>query len=79
MNAPLVCYSDTKDVKISKNLFNHKIIQFYPINHFGHKRCRHRQRSPPPKCIYFSEIFTLSQIKITKNNPSKDFKSVKRP
>ena len=35
--------------------------------------------SPPPISKYFSEIFSPSQIKLTKNNPNKDFKSVKRP
>ena len=28
---------------------------------------------------YFSETFSLSHIKLTYNNPNKDFKSVKRP
>ena len=33
--------------------------------------------SPGSKC--FSEIFLQSQIKLTINNPNKDFESVERP
>ena len=35
--------------------------------------------STPPISKYFSEIFLSSHIKLTYNNPNKDFKSVKRP
>ena len=34
---------------------------------------------PPPISKYFIEIFSQSHIKLTNNNPNKDFKSVKRP
>ena len=54
------------------------------INQSGHKRCRRRldmggQTSLPQICMYFSEIFSPSHIKLINNNLSKDFKSVKRP
>ena len=35
--------------------------------------------STPPGSNYFSEFFSPSHIKLTNNNPHKDFKSVKRP
>ena len=40
------------------------------------------KRPPPPSppgSKYFSEIFSPSHIKLTYNNPNKDFKSVERP
>ena len=50
------------------------------INQSGHKRCRRRldmggQTSLPQICMYFSEIFSPSHIKLINNNLSKDFKS----
>ena len=51
------------------------------INQFEHKR-RHSldmgNKRPPPISKYFSEIFSPSVIKLTYNNPNKDFKSVLR-
>ena len=35
-------------------------------------------KRPPPGSKYFSEIFSLSHIKLTNNNPNKDFKSVEK-
>ena len=35
--------------------------------------------APPPIRKYFSEIFSPSHIKLTNDNPNKDFKSVERP
>ena len=37
------------------------------------------QTSTPPGSKYFSEIFSPFHIKLTNNNPNKDFKSVERP
>ena len=37
------------------------------------------QTSTTPGSNYFSEIFAPSYIKLTNNNPKKDFKSVERP
>ena len=37
------------------------------------------QTSTPPKSKYFSETFFPSHIRLTYNNPYKDFKSVERP
>ena len=37
------------------------------------------QTSTPPISKYFWEIFSASHIKLTYNNPNKDFESVKRP
>ena len=37
------------------------------------------QTSTPPGSNYFTEFFSPSHIKLTYNNPYKDFKSVKRP
>ena len=33
----------------------------------------------PPMSKYFSETLSPNHIKLTYNNPNKDFKSVKRP
>ena len=55
----------------------------FDINQFGHKRCAHRldmgTNVPPLSNKYLSEIFSPRHIKLTKNNPNNDFKSVKRP
>ena len=42
---------------------------------FGHGG----QTSTPPGSNYFSEFFSQIHIKLTNNNPNKDFKSVERP
>ena len=36
------------------------------------------KRPPSPISKYFSKFFSPSHIKLTNNNPNKDFKSVKR-
>ena len=42
---------------------------------FGHGE----RNVPPPITKYFSEIFPPSHIKLTNDNPNKDFESVERP
>ena len=36
------------------------------------------KRPSPLRDKYFSEVFSQSHVKLTNNNPNKDFKSVKR-
>ena len=52
-----------------------KNVSFYWVNQSGHEQSRHRLGISK----YFSETFSPSQIKLTYNDPNKDFKSVKRP
>ena len=54
------------------------------LNQSRHEQSHHRlgmggQTSPPPISKYLSEIYSPSHVKLTNNNPIKDFKSVKRP
>ena len=65
-----------------QNFKNHKVyvasFKIFIFNQFGHKRCRHRldmgrTNVHPAKSKYCSEVFSPGHIKLTNNNPNKDF------